>query len=129
MISFTDYNLSLLVATSVLLNLFFLCPRVSKPKPRSSVGDRALHTRECFYVGGTYVPHGSSAIHHGQMYVEHLTPASVTRRIPVLFIHGNGMTGSNWLNTPDGRPGWSDYFLNEGYEVKSLPHSQEGISW
>lgn len=125
MISFADHNLILLIAASVFLNLFFLCrlrrARVSKPKPCSLVGDRALHTREYFYVGGTYVPHGSSTIHHGQMYVEHLTPARVTRRIPVLFIHGNGMTGTNWLNTPDGRPGWSDYFLNEGYEVKCIP--------
>lgn len=134
MISFADHYLNLLIATSVLLNLFFICrlrrARVSKPKPYSSVGDRALHTREYFYVGGTYVPHGSSTIHHGQMYVEHLTPERVTRGIPVLFIHGNGMTGTNWLNTPDGRPGWSDYFLHEGYEVsKVAPHRcQEGIS-
>lgn len=127
MISLTDHNLNLIITASILLNLFFLCrlrraPRVSKPIPRSSVGDRALHTRDYFYVGGTYVPHGSTTIHHGQMYVEHLTPTRITRRIPVLFIHGNGMTGTNWLNTPDGRPGWSDYFLNMGYEVKSLPH-------
>lgn len=128
MISFTDHILNLIITASVLLNLFFLCHRLrraraNKPKPHSPVGDRfrALHTRDYFYVGGAYVPHGSSTIHHGQMYVEHLTPARVTRRVPILFIHGNGMTGTNWLNTPDGRPGWSDYFLNEGYEVKSSP--------
>ena len=129
------YSLNLLVAASVLLNLFLLCrpsrrAQASKPKRRSSVvgcnRDKALHTREYFYVGGAYVPDGSSTIHHGQMYVEHLTPAHVTRRIPVLFIHGKGMTGTNWLNTPDGRPGWSDYFLNEGYEVKSAPASGKG---
>ena len=27
------------------------------------------------------------------------------------------MTGANFLNTPDGRPGWADYFLSQGYEV------------
>lgn len=34
------------------------------------------------------------------------------------------MTGTNFLNTPDGRPGWADYFMNKGYEVRmsSLPH-------
>jgi hypothetical protein len=134
MISFAEHSLNLLVAASVLLNLFFLCrlqrrARVRKAEPRSPVGgstNKALHTREYFYVGGTYIPHGSSTVHHGQMYVEHLIPAQVTRRIPVLFIHGNGMTGTNWLNTPDGRPGWSDYFLNEGYEVKSPPTGGKG---
>ncbi|KAF8556262.1 alpha beta-hydrolase [Imleria badia] len=133
MISLTDHNFGLLITASILLNVFFLCrlrraPRVSKPKPRSSVGDRALHTRDYFYVGGTYVPRGSSTIHHGQMYVEHLTPPRITRRIPVLFIHGNGMTGTNWLNTPDGRPGWSDYFLNEGYEVYIVDQPARGRS-
>lgn len=126
MISLIDYHLSLFITASILLNLFFLCrsrrtPSVTKPKLRSLVGERALHTRQYFYVGGTQVPHGSSTIHHGQMYVEHLTPARVSRRIPLVLIHGNGMTGTNWLNTPDGRPGWSDYFLNEGYEVMSAP--------
>ena len=128
MISLTDHNLSLLVTASVLLNVFFVCrlrraPRASKSKlcPSTTRGATGtLHTRNHFYVGGTYVPHDSSTIYHGQMYVEHLTPAQVTRRTPVLFIHGNGMTGASWLNTPDGRPGWSDYFLNEGYEVKWL---------
>lgn len=136
MISFAHHSLNLLVVTSVLLNLFILCrlqrrARVSKAKLRSSTGDpqanMALHTRKYFYVGGTYVLHGSSSIHHGQMYVEHLTPEQVTRSIPILFIHGNGMTGTNWLNTPDGRPGWSDYFLNEGYEVKSPPTGGKGF--
>jgi hypothetical protein len=54
------------------------------------------------------------------MYVEHLTPAKVTQPLPILFVHGQGMTGTNWLHTPDGRPGWADYFLSEGYEVRFL---------
>ncbi|KAG6375082.1 Alpha/Beta hydrolase protein [Boletus reticuloceps] len=133
MTSLTDHILNPLIIASVLLNLLFLCrsrraPRVSHSKPRSSVGEKALHTRDYFYVGGSYVPHGSSVVHHGQMYVEHLTPARVTRRFPVLFIHGNGMTGTSWLNTPDGRPGWSDYFLNEGYEVYIVDQPARGRS-
>lgn len=28
-----------------------------------------------------------------------------------------GMTGTNFLNLPDGRVGWADYFLCKGYEV------------
>lgn len=27
------------------------------------------------------------------------------------------MTGTNFLSTPDGRPGWADYFLGKDYEV------------
>ena len=31
-----------------------------------------------------------------------------------------GMTGNNFLNMPDGRLGWADYFLSQGYEVDLL---------
>lgn len=27
------------------------------------------------------------------------------------------MTGTNFLNTPDGRLGWADYLLGKGFEV------------
>jgi len=30
------------------------------------------------------------------------------------------MTGTNFLNTPDGRPGWADYFMKRGYEVRMV---------
>ncbi|KIM38715.1 hypothetical protein M413DRAFT_447663 [Hebeloma cylindrosporum] len=55
------------------------------------------------------------------MYVEHLVPERVTARLPIVIIPGNGMTGTNFLNTPDGRPGWADYFMKKGYE--SLYHA------
>lgn len=49
-----------------------------------------LHRRTYFYVGQSYAPQGNSSIAFGQMYVEHLIPAEVTQRYPLLFIHGNG---------------------------------------
>ncbi|KAJ6567279.1 Alpha/beta hydrolase family-domain-containing protein [Mycena vulgaris] len=76
-----------------------------------------LHRRTYFYVGQTYIPQGNSMIAADQMYVERLTPAEVTQPLPLLFIHGLGMTGTNFLNTPDGRLGWADYFLSQGYEL------------
>lgn len=76
-----------------------------------------LHRRTYLYVGQTYTPQGNSTIAADQMYVERLTPAEVTQPLPILFIHGQGMTGTNLLNTPDGRLGWADYFLGQGYEV------------
>jgi len=79
-----------------------------------------LHRRDYFYVGGDYVPQGNSTIASGQIYVEHLVPERVTQPLPLVMIHGHGMTGTNFLNTPDGRPGWGDYFLSEGFEVCSF---------
>ncbi|KAF5373052.1 hypothetical protein D9758_001520 [Tetrapyrgos nigripes] len=87
------------------------------------------HYREYFYVGYSYVPQGDSSIAHGQVYVEHLTPASGTlKKYPVLFVHGAGMTGTNFLNTPDGRPGWADWFLSQGYEVYLVDQPARGRS-
>ncbi|KAJ7762822.1 hypothetical protein DFH07DRAFT_405262 [Mycena maculata] len=51
------------------------------------------------------------------MYVERLAPAEVTQPLPILFIHRTGMMGTNLLNIPDGRLGWADYFLGQGYEA------------
>lgn len=81
---------------------------------------RTLHRRNYFYAGGSFVQRGSSTLVHGQMYVEHLSPIVITQRFPLLFIGGHGMTGTNLLNTPDGRRGWADYFLSRGYEVHIL---------
>ncbi|KAF9036061.1 alpha/beta-hydrolase [Hymenopellis radicata] len=87
-----------------------------------------LHTRSYFYVGQTYSSAGPSAIAHGQMYVERLTPAEVTQPYPLLFLHGGGMTGTNLLAAMDGGPGWADYFLAQGYEVYITDQPARGRS-
>lgn len=53
----------------------------------------------------------------GQMYVQAYLQAQPTRRIPLLLWHGGGMTGANWETTPDGRPGWLNFFLRAGFDV------------
>ena len=85
------------------------------PPPRT-LG--TLHRRTYFYAGGELVPQGSSVVNRGQVYVEHLVPAKVTQPLPLLLVHGLGMTGTNFLNTPDGRLGWADHFMSKGWEVR-----------
>jgi pimeloyl-ACP methyl ester carboxylesterase len=34
----------------------------------------------------------------------------------------------NWLNTPDNRPGWASYFLNQGYTIYLTDQAQRGRS-
>lgn len=53
----------------------------------------------------------------GQMYVQAYLQAKPTRRLPLLLWHGGGMTGANWETTPDGRPGWLNFFLRAGFDV------------
>jgi pimeloyl-ACP methyl ester carboxylesterase len=57
--------------------------------------------------------------HHmvGQMYAQYFRVADPCTATPLALWHGGGMTGACWETTPDGRPGWLDYFLREGFSV------------
>ncbi|PYI06956.1 alpha/beta-hydrolase [Aspergillus sclerotiicarbonarius CBS 121057] len=79
------------------------------------------HRRTYFYVGGDYtLDDKGEHIYTEQIYVEKLTPPQVTQPHPIVFIHGAGQTATNWLNKPDGQPGWASYFLDQGYECYLL---------
>ena len=70
-----------------------------------------------FFTGGRYVEHDGATIKVGQMFVQYQIPAERTQPFPVVMFHGGGQTGTNYLGTPDGRAGWADYFLHQGYAV------------
>jgi pimeloyl-ACP methyl ester carboxylesterase len=73
-----------------------------------------------FFVGGTYfdAPDGRSM--SGQMYVEFQIPAAQTHPYPLVMFSGGGQSGLNYTGTPDGREGWMQYFLRQGYAVYVL---------
>jgi pimeloyl-ACP methyl ester carboxylesterase len=81
-------------------------------------------THEYFYVGGKY----QGEVMTGQMYVEVLRPQRIAHPYPMVFFHGNAQTATNWMNTPDGRPGWADYFLGQGYVVYLVDQPARGRS-
>ena len=93
-----------------------------------AAGDRAMATREFFYVGGQYAGKPGSEVMSGQMYVEVLRPRQAKQRHPIVFFHGNWQTATNWIGTPDGRPGWADYFLDQGYVVYLVDQPARGRS-
>lgn len=53
----------------------------------------------------------------GQMYVQYFIPANQRGAVPLLMWHGGGLTGVTWETTPDGRMGWSQWFLRQGWPV------------
>jgi pimeloyl-ACP methyl ester carboxylesterase len=87
-----------------------------------------LSTREFFYVGGKYTGPPGKEVMAGQMYVELLRPQRVTQKYPIVFFHGLSQTATNWMGTPDGRAGWADYFLKQGYEVYLVDQPARGRS-
>jgi pimeloyl-ACP methyl ester carboxylesterase len=64
---------------------------------------------------------GSSSLFSGSaefpIYVDHLRPAERRYPFPVVMIHGACNTGTCFLATPDGRPGWAYNFAEEGLDT------------
>lgn len=88
----------------------------------------AVHERTFFFTGGTYVGEPGKEIMKGQMYVERLAPTEARRPFPLILIHGAAQTATNWMMTPDGRKGWAEYFVEQGYVVYMVDQPARGRS-
>jgi pimeloyl-ACP methyl ester carboxylesterase len=62
------------------------------------------------------------------MFVEYLLPANREHDYPIVMIHGGGGQGTDWLETPDGRDGWVDYFVADGWDVYVVDRPGHGRS-
>jgi pimeloyl-ACP methyl ester carboxylesterase len=85
--------------------------------PVPAIDQSAVGARGYFYVGGHYAGEAGKEVMQGQIYVEVLAPKTVRRPFPLVLIHGAAQTATNWMGTPDGRKGWADYFVEQGYIV------------
>lgn len=63
-----------------------------------------------------------------QAYVQYYIPEPRKFDLPVLLVHGGGMTGANWETTPDGRPGWIQRFLEAGFATYVIDNVERGRS-
>jgi pimeloyl-ACP methyl ester carboxylesterase len=52
----------------------------------------------------------------------------VRRPYPLVLIHGAAQTATNWMGTPDGRKGWAEYFVEQGYVVYMIDQPMRGRS-
>jgi len=69
------------------------------------------------FAGGKYSTGNGGQIMGGQLYAEFQIPSQRTHAWPIVMIHGGSQTGTNFTGTPDGREGWAQLFLREGYTV------------
>ncbi len=81
-----------------------------------------------FFVGGKYIHTAYGTVMAGQMYVQFQVPAHQRHPFPIIMIHGQGQSGVNFLSTPDGREGWADIFLRQGYAVYVVDQAMRGRS-
>lgn len=87
--------------------------------PASADKGKSLGIREqgSFFVGGQVLNRGpNDDITINQMYVQYQIPKG-NPGVPVVFTHGCCLSSKSWQTTPDGRMGWDEYFLRQGYPV------------
>ncbi len=69
------------------------------------------------FAGGKYSTINGRPVMSGQIYAEYQIPRAQTHPYPIVMVHGAIQTGTNFTGTPDGREGWAQFFLRQGYAV------------
>ena len=104
-----------------LISLLFLLAACSQ-------GDDVLKIAEqgSFAVGGTVMTDSLGRKYHGDhAYVFYQVPADA-RPYPLVFAHGVGQFSKTWETTPDGREGFQNIFLREGFSVYLVDQPRRG---
>ncbi len=60
------------------------------------------------------------------MYVQYFLPANRRGAVPLLMWHGGGLTGVTYETTPDGREGWLNYFVKQGWDTYNSDAVERG---
>src|SRR5437870_1378514 len=67
------------------------------------------------FAGGKYSTVNGRQVMSGQLYAEFQIPSTRSHPWPLVMIHGGSQSGTNFTGTPDGREGWAQFFLRQGY--------------
>jgi pimeloyl-ACP methyl ester carboxylesterase len=81
-----------------------------------------------FYVGGKPTTVNGRTYIAGQMYVDFRIPAKQTHPYPIVMVHGGTRSATTYFGTPDGREGWAQYFVRQGYAVYVVDQPGRGRS-
>jgi pimeloyl-ACP methyl ester carboxylesterase len=87
-----------------------------------------LRDQGYFFVGGKYFSAPDGQFMADQMYVSYQIPQNLKHPYPIIFIHGGGLTGTYFEGTPDGREGWTTFFVRQGYAVYNVDQVTRGRS-
>ena len=101
----------------VLLATITAMPAPAQTSAAKPVDPLVIAEQGYFFVSGKYTTTKDGQISVGQMYVQYQVPQQRKHAYPIVMWHGGGQTGTNFLGTPDGRKGWAEYFVRQGYAV------------
>ena len=88
----------------------------------------ALTREGFFYVGGKPTTVNGRTYMAGQMYVDFRIPAKQAHPYPIIMVHGGTRSATTYFGTPDGREGWAQYFVRQGYAVYVIDQPGRGRS-
>ncbi|MHC1706673.1 MAG: alpha/beta fold hydrolase [Bacteroidales bacterium] len=78
---------------------------------------------------GTFDPYHPTSdgqtLHGDHAYVFYQVPEK-TRKLPLVFLHGNVQFSKTWGTTPDGREGFQNIFLRRGFAVYLIDQPRRG---
>lgn len=95
---------------------------------RAAANPVALAAQGGFWVGVQRARQPYGQIAAGPMYVQYQIPAELRHPLPLVMVHGGGGQATDYLHTPDGRPGWASWFLRQGYAVYVVDRPGHGRS-
>ena len=87
-----------------------------------------LASNGSFFVGGKMAEIDGRAMMTGHMYVEYMVPARRRHPWPVIMVQGGLRTGVNFTSTLEGKEGWAQYFVRQGYAVYIVDQVGRGRS-
>jgi len=102
--------------------------RAMPPKTIPTFAVDQIARKGFFYAGGEYWGEPGRRVMRGAMYTEVLVPRQIRHPNPIVLFHGNGQTGVDWLQTPDGRAGWAYRLIEEGFVVYMVDYPARGRS-
>lgn len=79
-----------------------------------------------FWVGVEPDPATGAPV--GPMFVQWEAPVEVTQPYPIVLVHGGGGQGLDYLGTPDGRPGFAQLLVEQGWVVYVVDRPGHGRS-
>lgn len=81
-----------------------------------------------FWVPGEIIQTSQGTVQRAPLFAEWEAPEVVRFPYPLVLVHGGGGQGSDWLTTPDGRPGWATRLVEAGYVVYVVDRPGHGRS-
>lgn len=81
-----------------------------------------------FWIPGDVVDVGPVHAQRGPMFVEWEAPENPRHPHPLVLVHGGGGQGTDWMTTPDGRPGWARRLVEQGHVVYVVDRAGMGRS-